>query len=121
MASVNGSSNGTPGPVDWAPTPIDTHFGAREIGWQALGPALGCSVLATIVVTLRWYTRCRLAQCVGVDDLVILLSLVCAPMRKSYLLTLESLTTIDTLLVYMRHHRSGVERRARSLPRWTPS
>ncbi|KAM0723888.1 hypothetical protein Q7P37_000878 [Cladosporium fusiforme] len=62
--------------ADWAPTPISTNFGAKEIGWQALGPAIGCSALATIVVTLRWYTRCRLTLCMGVDDFVILLSLI---------------------------------------------
>lgn len=64
--------------TDWAPTPISTSFGAEEIGWQALGPAIACTVLATTVVTLRWYTRCRLARCLGVDDIVILLSIVSA-------------------------------------------
>jgi hypothetical protein len=62
--------------TDWAPTPISTSFGSEEIGWQALGPAIACTVLATAVVTLRWYTRCRLARCLGVDDVVILLSIV---------------------------------------------
>lgn len=62
--------------TDWAPTPISTNFGAQEIGWQALGPAIACTVLATTVVTLRWYTRCRLARCLGLDDIVILLSIV---------------------------------------------
>lgn len=62
--------------TDWAPTPISTSFGAEEIGWQALGPAIACTVLATTVVTLRWYTRCCLARCLGLDDIVILLSIV---------------------------------------------
>jgi hypothetical protein len=62
--------------TDWAPTPISTSFGSEEIGWQALGPAIACTVLATTVVALRWYTRCRLARCLGVDDIVILLSIV---------------------------------------------
>ena len=62
--------------TDWAPTPISTSFGSEEIGWQALGPAIACTVLATAVVTLRWYTHCRLARCLGVDDVVILLSIV---------------------------------------------
>ena len=62
--------------TDWAPTPISTNFGAEEIGWQALGPAIACTVLATTVVTIRWYTRCRLARCLGLDDVVILLSIV---------------------------------------------
>jgi len=64
--------------TDWAPTPISTSFGAEEIGWQALGPAIACTILATTVVVLRWYTRYRLAQCTGVDDIVILFSMVCA-------------------------------------------
>jgi hypothetical protein len=62
--------------TDWTPTPISTKFGAEEIGWQALGPAIACTVLATTIVTLRWYTRCRLAHCLGLDDIVILLSIV---------------------------------------------
>ena len=62
--------------AEWAPTPISTSFGAEEIGWQALGPAISCTVLATAVVTLRWYTRYRLARCLGVDDIVILFSIV---------------------------------------------
>lgn len=62
--------------TDWAPTPISTSFGAEEIGWQALGPAIACTTLATIVVASRWYTRYRLARCIGVDDVVILFSLV---------------------------------------------
>lgn len=61
---------------DWAPTPINTSFGSKEIGWQALGPAIACTALATAVVALRWYTRCRLARCVGLDDCVILFSVV---------------------------------------------
>lgn len=52
------------------------HFGARDIGWQALGPAIACAILSTAVVGLRWYTRARLVRCLGWDDYVILLSLV---------------------------------------------
>ena len=52
------------------------HFGANDIGWQAFGPAIACTLLATAVVGARWFTRHRLAQCVGMDDYVILLSLV---------------------------------------------
>jgi hypothetical protein len=75
------ASHGIPHPspekaADGAPTPISTSFGAQEIGWQALGPAIACTILATTVVTLRWYTRCRLARCLGVDDVVILFSIV---------------------------------------------
>lgn len=63
---------------DLAPGSGETvaRFGAKDIGWQALGPAIGCTVLSTAVVGLRWYTRCRLVRCVGWDDYVILLSLV---------------------------------------------
>lgn len=76
-------NHGTPGVVlhevtEWAPTPISTSFGAEEIGWQALGPAIACTTLATTVVTLRWYTRCKLARCCGIDDVVILFSIVSA-------------------------------------------
>ncbi|KAI7360710.1 hypothetical protein KC336_g21946, partial [Hortaea werneckii] len=52
------------------------HFGARDIGWQALGPAIACAILSTAVVGLRWYTRARLVRCLGWDDYVILLSLI---------------------------------------------
>lgn len=89
MSVAGGSSNDTQVQVaDWAPTPISTNFGAKEIGWQALGPAVGCSALATVVVLLRWCTRCRLARCVGVDDLVILFSMVCGRSQIHCLLPL---------------------------------
>ena len=52
------------------------HFGAKDIGWQALGPAIACTVLATAVIAARWYTRWKLVRCVGLDDYVIILSLV---------------------------------------------
>jgi len=52
------------------------HFGADDIGWQALGPAIACVTASTCVVALRWYTRCRIVRCLGWDDYVILLSLV---------------------------------------------
>lgn len=69
--------------TDWAPTPISTSFGAEEIGWQALGPAIACTILATTVVTLRWYARCRLARCLGVDDVIVLFSIVSASHKHS--------------------------------------
>jgi hypothetical protein len=78
--------------TDWAPTAIPTSFGAKEIGWQALGPAIACTTLATTVVILRWYTRCRLARCLGVDDIIILFSIV-GVSRKT--------TTISTRLTNM--------------------
>jgi hypothetical protein len=82
------ASHGYPRPsldkaADWAPTPVSTSFSAQEIGWQALGPAIACTMLATTVVTLRWYTRCRLARCLGVDDVVILFSLVSTPSKTT--------------------------------------
>ncbi len=54
----------------------DVHFGAGDIGWQALGPAIACTALAVIVVTMRWYTRWKVADCVGLDDYVIFISMV---------------------------------------------
>ncbi|KAK5164648.1 uncharacterized protein LTR77_009854 [Saxophila tyrrhenica] len=48
----------------------------NDIGWQALAPALACTLLATLVVAARWYTRCRIAKCTGPDDWIILLSLI---------------------------------------------
>lgn len=65
-------------PPDSQPlSPTAAHFGAGDIGWCALGPAVAFCALATGVVVARWYARCRLVRCVGVDDYVILLSLVC--------------------------------------------
>ena len=49
---------------------------AHDIGWQALGPAIAFTILATVIVTLRWYARYGVAQCVGPDDYVVLISLV---------------------------------------------
>jgi hypothetical protein len=62
---------------DIAERTADTaHFGVHDIGWQALGPAVACTALSTAVVAIRWYTRCKLARCLGLDDYVILLSVV---------------------------------------------
>ncbi|KAK5119807.1 hypothetical protein LTR85_007133 [Meristemomyces frigidus] len=58
--------------------PAVAQFGAKDIGWQALGTAIAFAVLSTCVVALRWYTRCRLVRCVGWDDYVISLSLLLA-------------------------------------------
>ncbi|KAK4621378.1 Wortmanamides biosynthesis cluster protein C [Fulvia fulva] len=57
-------------------SPTAVHFGAGDIGWTAFGPAVGLSVLATVIVTLRWYTRARLVRIIGLDDWVILISLL---------------------------------------------
>ena len=80
-------------------SPDAAHFGAQDIGWQALGPAVAFTILAGTVVSLRWYTRSRLAQCVGSDDYVILLSLVCdVNFNRS---TSPPLTTKQTLSIAM--------------------
>lgn len=60
------------------------HFGGNDIGWQAFGPAIAFTLLATFVVSARWFARHRLAQCVGLDDYVILLSLVSRFTRASF-------------------------------------
>ena len=52
------------------------HHGVGDISWQALGPATACTFLSVAVVAMRWYTRYKLASCVGLDDYVILLSVV---------------------------------------------
>ena len=54
----------------------DAHFGVKDIGWQVLGPSIACTILSITVVAVRWYTRCKFARCVGLDDYVILLSMV---------------------------------------------
>jgi hypothetical protein len=73
------STLGTNAPHDNA-TPASSseyvQFGTREIGWLALGPAIACTALATVAVALRWYTRCRISRCLGLDDYVILFSMV---------------------------------------------
>lgn len=51
-------------------------YAAKDIGWQALGPAIACTALATIIVAIRWYTRLKLSCSHGLDDFVITLSLV---------------------------------------------
>ena len=58
----------------------NAHFGAEDIGWNALGPAVACTILSTLVVAVRWYTRWRVVRCLGLDDYVILLSQVCCRM-----------------------------------------
>lgn len=52
------------------------RLSAKDIGWQALGPAIACAALSTFIVSLRWYTRCRIVRSLGWDDYIILLSLV---------------------------------------------
>jgi len=47
-----------------------------DIGWQALGPAIACTILAVIVVMLRWYIRLSLTRRVGLEDYLITVALV---------------------------------------------
>lgn len=68
-------------PVGLSPTAVE--FGAGDVGWQALGPAIVLTVASSVVVALRWYTRCKLVRCVGFDDYIILLSLVCIPLFQT--------------------------------------
>lgn len=68
---------------DESTSPEEAHLGADDIGWQALAPALGCTSLATIIVAARWYSRSKIARCVGIDDYVILLSLVRFALEES--------------------------------------
>ncbi|EME43579.1 hypothetical protein DOTSEDRAFT_174493 [Dothistroma septosporum NZE10] len=64
-------------PINEQPTSATAvHFGAGDIGWTAFGPSIGLSLLATVIVVLRWYTRARLVRIVGLDDWVILISLL---------------------------------------------
>lgn len=65
-------------------SPAGVHFGVRDIGWQALGPAIAFSVLSTAVVAVRYYTRRKIVRCVGCDDYVIMLSLVGLQLHSTY-------------------------------------
>jgi hypothetical protein len=47
-----------------------------DIGWQGLGPVIACTVLAVIVVMLRWYIRLSLTRRVGLEDYLITVALV---------------------------------------------
>lgn len=47
-----------------------------DIGNEALGPTIALTVLATMVVGLRCWTRVYIVKGLGVDDYVILVSLV---------------------------------------------
>lgn len=47
-----------------------------NIGWQALGPAIGFTTVAVIVVLMRWYTRAILTKRVGTEDYLITMATV---------------------------------------------
>lgn len=55
---------------------LSADLAPQDLGWQALAPTVVCVVVATFVVASRWYARCKLARCVGLDDWMILISLV---------------------------------------------
>jgi hypothetical protein len=80
------------------------HLGAKDIGWQALGPALGCTLLAVSVVATRWYTRWKVANCVGLDDYVILVSVVCTR-KHSRIPTTSNALFLGTVMCNDNNHR----------------
>ncbi|CZT21790.1 uncharacterized protein RCC_07656 [Ramularia collo-cygni] len=69
-------SNGqTPSdPVGLSPTAVEFEDG--DVGWQALGPAIALTTVSSVVVGLRWYARCKIVRRVGLDDYIILISLI---------------------------------------------
>lgn len=58
------------------PDATEVHFDRDEVGWVALGPTIAVTILASIVVAMRWYTRAFVACCIGKDDCIILVSMV---------------------------------------------
>lgn len=50
--------------------------GSRHDGNKALIPTVVMTSVATVVVGLRCYTRCRISHCFGLDDYAILFALV---------------------------------------------
>jgi hypothetical protein len=49
---------------------------ATDVGWQSLGPAVAFTTVATLIVSMRWYTRGVLLRCVGREDGIITISMV---------------------------------------------
>lgn len=47
-----------------------------DISWPALAPALSLSIIAAILVALRWFTRVFIVRKTGVDDWLISVSMV---------------------------------------------
>ena len=47
------------------------------ISWGILGPTMAVTILATLVVLSRLWTRLMITRATGLDDVVIVLSLVC--------------------------------------------
>ena len=73
---VDDGFNHTQSMQDQPVSPTAAQFGAGDVGIDALAPTIAFTVLATVVVFLRWYARCKVVRHVGADDYVILLSLV---------------------------------------------
>jgi hypothetical protein len=48
----------------------------NTIGWTTLIPTIVFTIIAFIVVVLRWYTRAVLIRAVGREDFLIALSMV---------------------------------------------
>jgi hypothetical protein len=57
-------------------SPVTVVEAPSDIGWQALGSAIACTILAVIVVMLRWYIRLSLTRRVGLEDYLITAALV---------------------------------------------
>ena len=53
-----------------------------DIGHQALIPVLILTVLALVMVVLRWFSRVRLSCVYGVEDVVVTLALVSVRMHS---------------------------------------
>ncbi|KAF2754780.1 hypothetical protein EJ05DRAFT_503727 [Pseudovirgaria hyperparasitica] len=49
-----------------------------DIGWAALGPAIGCVGLTLVAVGARWYTRWCITRVIGLDDYMIVFSTILA-------------------------------------------
>ncbi|KAK8203365.1 hypothetical protein M8818_005256 [Zalaria obscura] len=72
-----------------------------DIGNEALGPTIALTVLATMVVGLRCWTRVYIVKGLGVDDYVILVSLEVLASNTLYHLLLST-TKFSILLQYTR-------------------
>ncbi|OCK81004.1 hypothetical protein K432DRAFT_296485 [Lepidopterella palustris CBS 459.81] len=82
------------------PPPTSSVMAAEapsDIGWQALGPAIGCTMLAIVVVILRWYTRIVLIRRVGLEDYFITVALTLA-------IAMTAVIGVEVSLGIGRHH-----------------
>jgi hypothetical protein len=65
------------------PTTSDDHA-KTNLRWDALTPTIITTTLATAVVVLRLVVRCKFVKAVGIDDVVILVSLVSSQVSLSF-------------------------------------